>query len=262
MFPGRILHYNELMKTKLYITLAAVLAAHFSAVAQLPGGGGSPAGINAAVVKLFGNITGFTAKADVQVLDKEEKETLRAPMDFALLDEKVRVQLDLTQMKNKDMPTGAAESLKQMGMSQVISIIRPDQKLVYIIYPEQKCYLTMPLAKEDADALEKNPKIEKTALGKETIDGHPCVKNKVVLTDEKGQILEATTWNATDLKDFPLQIRTKEKENTSIVRYKQVQFTKPEAKQFEAPAGYTKYNDAQELMQGMMKKMLSGGETK
>ena len=75
-------------------------------------------------------------------------------------------------------------------------------------------------------------------------------------------LMHPTTWKASDLKDFPVQIKTKEKENTSIMRYQQVQFAKPDAKQFEAPVGYTKYSDNQELMQGLMKKMLSGGETK
>ena len=249
------------MKTKLHIALAAVLLANFSVSAQLPGGG-SPAGISAALTKLFGDTKAFSAKADVQVFDKDQKEMISMPMDFALLDDKVRVKIDLTQMKNKDMPEGAAASLKQMGMAQIVSIIRPDQKLIYIIYPEQKCFTTMPLPKADADTVAKTPRIEKTALGKETIDGHACVKNKVVITDDKGQTVEATTWNATDLKDFPVQIKTKEKENTSIMRYRQVQFAKPDAKQFEPPVGYTKYSDTQELMQGLMKKMLSGGEAK
>ena len=78
-----------------------------------------------------------------------------------------------------------------------------------------KKYQSMPLAKGEAEALEKGLKVEKTALGKETIDGHACVKNKVVVKNEQGAVLEAITWNATDLKDFPLQIEMKEKDNTS-----------------------------------------------
>ena len=249
------------MKTKYYSVLAAVLLAGFGAGAQLPGGG-APAGISAALIKLFGDIAAFSAKADVRVLDKDGKETTSAPMDFALLDEKVRVQIDMTQMKSKDLPPDSVAGLKQMGMAQVISIIRPDKKLIYIIYPEQKCFMTMPMPKEEADAATKTPKIEKTALGKETIDGHACVKNKVLITDDKGQTLEATIWTANDLKDFPLQIKSTEKDTTSIIRYKQVQFAKPDAKQFDAPAGYTEYNSPQELMQGMMKKMLSEGQPK
>ena len=54
------------------------------------------------------------------------------------------------------------------------------------------------------------------------------------------------------------QIQTKEQENTSFVRFKQVQFKKPDADLFEPPNGYTQYSDPQELMQGVMKKVMEG----
>jgi hypothetical protein len=82
------------------------------------------------------------------------------------------------------------------------------------------------------------------------------VKNKVVITDDKGQKSEVTVWNATDLKDFPVQIQTAEKENTVVMRYRDIQFAKPDAKQFDAPAGFTEFGDVQQLMEGVMKKML------
>src|SRR5436190_20645814 len=179
------------------------------AQAQIPGAGDA-GGMTAALTKLFGDVTAFTAKAQVQVMDSTNKEIANMPMDFTLLDKKIRVEIDLTQTKNASMPPGAATTLRQMGMAQVISLVRPDKKLVYIIYPDQKAMITMPLPDEDLDVAAKNSKTSKTPLGKETVDGHPCVKNKVVITSEKGEVLEATTWNAIDLQDFPLQIQTKE----------------------------------------------------
>ncbi len=216
--------------------------------------------MSAALTRLFGDVKAFTAKADIQVLDEAQKEKVSLPMDFALLDSSVRVEMDLTQMKNKDMPPGAAESLKQMGIAHIVSVIRPEKKAVFVIYPNQKSVLTMPMSAEDAAAAEKAPKIEKTELGKETVDGHACVKNKVVITDDKGKTLEATTWNATDLKDFPVRIQTKDAQNTSIVHFKDVQFTKLEASQFDIPAGYTQYSDPQEMMMGIMKKSMEQGQ--
>jgi hypothetical protein len=221
-----------------------------SARAQVPGTGSG--GINAALTKLFGKVNAFTAQVEVQVLDKSQTEVVNTPMDFAVLDRKIRVAVDMSQMRNKQAPPGYATALKQMGMAQVTSIIRPDKKLIYIVYPDQKCYLTMSLPTENAD--EKEPKIQKTALGKETIDNHPCVKNQVVLSDDKGQSLEATTWNATDLKDFPVQIQTTEKDQTSIMHFRDVRFEKPDPALFEPPADYQKYKDQQELLTAIMKK--------
>jgi len=217
--------------------------------------------MSAAITKLFGDIKAFTAKAEVQVLDNSQKEMVSMPMDFALLDKSIRVEMDLTLMRNKQMAPGLADSLKQMGMAHVISIISPPKKSAFVIYPDQKSVLNMPLPKEDSDAA-RSPKLEKTALGKETLDGHPCVKNQVVITDERGEKVDALTWNATDLKDFPIQIQTKETGNTSVVRFKQVQFTALEPAQFEPPAGFATYDSQQELMQAMMKKMAPGAQKK
>jgi len=144
----------------------------------------------------------------------------------------------------------------------MVSIVRPDQKVVYLIYPSQKSSLAMPMPPDQAETLQGNSKLAKTALGKETIDGHNCVKNQVVVTDENGRTLEATTWNAADLKDFPLQIRTQEQGNTSVLRFKDVKFSSPEPKQFDPPDGYTQYKDMQEMMQAIMGKMLGGAEKK
>lgn len=211
--------------------------------------------MSAAITKLFGDIKAFSAKAEVRVLDNSQQEVVSMPMDFALLDKSIRVEMDMTQMKNKQMPPGMSNTLKQMGMAHVISVISPGKKSAIVIYPDQKSVLNLPLPKSDTDTA-KEPKLEKTSMGKETLDGHPCVKNKVVITDEKGEKVDAFTWNATDMKDFPIQIQTKEAENTSVVKFSSVSFEPPPAAQFEVPAGFTQYKDQQELMQGIMKKVM------
>jgi hypothetical protein len=208
--------------------------------------------MNAALVRLFGPGVNFTSKAMVKVNDPSGTTILDAPMDFALLDSKLRVQLDLAQMKSKDMTPAALEAMKKLGLSQVVSVIRPDKQAVLISYPQKKAFVQMAYSKEDAAAAAKTPKVEKTVLAKETIDGHPCAKTKVRLTMDQAQAIEAITWNASDLKDFPVQIQTTERGNTSLILFRQIQFVRPDAKLFEAPAGFTQYNDQQELMRSAL----------
>ena len=237
--------------------LFTVLSA-LSALAQIPGAG-SPSGVNASLAKLFSDFPGFTAKAELQVLDKARKEWLRTPMNFAVLGNQLRADLDLTKAKNEEVAASAA-TLKQMGMAEVVSIVRPDKKLVYVLFPGVESCLEMPIPKEEADAIDKNTKIEKTPLGKETVEGHPCVKNKVVVKSDKGQILEATTWNATDLKDFPVKIESREQENTSVIRFTDVQLSKPDSAKFEIPANYARYKNQQDLMMGVARKAMGGSK--
>jgi hypothetical protein len=239
--------------------LVTVLLTGCAVYGQMPG---SPAGMSTALTKLFGDTTAFTAKGEMSVTDTAQKELANWPMDFSLLDKKIRVEIDVTRSRNPNMNAQMATTLKQMGMAQVISIIRPDKKLAYVIYPDQKAMMALPFSKEESREVEKAPKVSKTQLGKETIDGHPCIKNKVVVSDSTGQSLEATTWDASDLKDLPIQIQTEEKGTISIVRFKQIQFARPEAGLFEPPTGFTQYANPEDLKVGIMKKMLDSGAKK
>jgi hypothetical protein len=217
--------------------LALALLAPTLAHAQIPTAG-SPTGLNAAFVKLFGNVTAFSARLDTKVLDKSGKEWVNMPMQFAALDNKVRMDINLEQTTSRDLPASVISGLKNAGMERIVSIFRPDREMTFILYPGARKYMTMALAKGETEAMQKGLQVQKTAAGKEKIDGHACVKNKVVIKNDKGTVLEATTWNAPDLKDLPIQIETTEKDKRVIMHFSQVQFAKPDAKQFEVPGDY------------------------
>lgn len=206
--------------------------------------GGTPGGVNAAFARLFGTNAAFSAKVDVQVLDDLQKETLRMPMNFAVLGDNIRVETDLSRAKSKALsPKGLAE-FKQMGLDRVTSVIRPDKKAMYLVYPGAQGYI-----EETAEPAGADLKINRTALARETVDGHASVKNRVVMKNGKGEVLlDAVVWNASDMNDFPVQIATKENADTTILRFQQVQFVRPDLKLFEAPAGFTKYLSPQALM--------------
>ena len=237
-------------------TAAGLFVLAGAVVAQPQMGGGAP-GWNAAMTKLFGDVKAFSARADMRALDKAGKESVNMTMGFALLDEKVHLDIDLSQMKGAQMQPGTAAQLKQMGMDRMAVIVFPAKKSMYLIYPGLQAYVDMPVPNEEGLA-DKNVKINKTVLGNETIDGHPCVKNKVVLTDDKGQKAEAIVWNATDLKEFPVQMQMNDKDATVVMRYKDIQLAKPDAKQFAAPAGYGKHTDMMQLMQVAVQKATRG----
>ena len=216
---------------------AATLLGGAAAIAQVPAAG-SAMGVDAAFLKLFGAVTTFTARADTQVFDETQKETVRMPIQWAALDSKVRLEVDLEQMTSKDMSPSTLASLKQAGMTRIVSVFRPDKQCTFVIYPGVQSYLSIPLAKGESEALEKALKVERTPAGNETIDGHACVKNKVIVRGEKGAALEAVTWNAADLKDFPVQIEMKAKQSTVRIRFTQVKLVSVDSKQFELPTNY------------------------
>ena len=146
--------------------------------------------------------------------------------------------------------------MKQMGMDKMVMISRPDKKIAYMVYPELEAYAEMTIQNPEAAAPATNFKLETTELGKETVDGHPCVKNKAVVTDDKGNKHESIVWNATDLKNFPIKIETTEQGHKATMLFKDVKLAKPDAGLFDPPAGYKHYDNLQQMMQQeMMKRM-------
>lgn len=215
-------------------------------------------GISAAMVKLFGSHTAFSSRTLVRMLDKADKETMSLTMNLAMLDGSIRLDLDLTQLKSKDVTPETIAPLKQMGMDKMISIIRPDKRATLVICPAIKSYAEMPMGADEVADWSRKYKVEKSSLGQETLDGHLCEKKKAPVYDEKGGKVDATVWEATDLKSFPIQMQMNQSEATVIMRYRDVQLARPEAKLFEAPAGFTKYDSMEKLMQGAMMKALGG----
>jgi hypothetical protein len=208
---------------------------------------GPPQGPNfdAALVKLFGDNSGFSATIEIHSSGTSGNETTMTG-NTALLDGNSRFEMDLSNMQGGHIPPQAAARMKQMGMSKIIVISRRDKNLSYMIYPDMQAYMERPA--QSASAAAADYKSEVTKLGEETIDGHACVKNKVVVTAPDGATHESTVWNATDLKQFPLKIQSSEHGMNTVMLFKDVKLDKPDAAQFDPPADFKKYDNMMSLM--------------
>lgn len=240
-------------------TLLPILAAALCALpawaqpGAAPGGGG----MNTALLKLLGKNTTFTAKGSMRMLDGTQKEMATMPFQMAMLEDKTRIEMDMSEMKGQLMPPQVLAQMKSAGVEKNIFISRPDKKVNYIVNAGANGYVEVPFAKEELASLDTRTKVEKSSLGKETIDGHACTKNKAIVTDGDGKAHEFTTWNATDLKDFPIQLQTTENGFVVIMQYKNVQFTKTDARQFEPPIGLTKFANAEAMNAVVMQRLMN-----
>src|SRR6266542_5770604 len=81
--------------------LAAILATGAVGIAQAQMPSGGPPGWNAAMTKLFGDVKAFSAKAELRALDKAGQPAIQMPMNFALRDNKVRMDIDMTLLKGR-----------------------------------------------------------------------------------------------------------------------------------------------------------------
>jgi hypothetical protein len=236
------------------LVLLGVLLKPLAGFTQVPGPTG---GANSAMIKLFGDLPAFTGNASVYVFNSNRVETLRMPSIFSGLNNNLRVDVDMGLIQSSQLPAASIAKLKQLGLDRLCSVNRPDKKVIYIIYPNARSYVNMPLSKEDADIA--GEKLFRTPIARATLDGHACVKNRSVVKNRKGAVLlDAVTWNASDLRDFPLRIEVKENGSTSVTHFQRVSFTKPAPALFDAPAGYKLFSNPLDLTMAAVRNASAG----
>jgi len=229
-----------------------------TALAQRGPMGGSPPGLDPIMAKLFGSIKGFSAKAEMTVNTPRGEMTMTVV--YEMLGGKIRMEMDMASIMGAQMPPEAKAQMKMMGMDRIVNIVLPETRQLCVIYPGAQAYLEMPLPQAGAAAdAGKEAKVEYAEVGKETIDGHPCVKSKMTVDAGEGNAREGFIWTATDLKGFPLQIQFNDPRMPMTMRFKDVQMKEPDAAHFIPPADFTKYNNPQEMMQGVIQKKMSAG---
>ena len=219
--------------------------------------GGAPQ-FSTAFTKLFGEHKAFSADMDMEMTEQGSKEALSTPGKVSYLDGKSRLEIDLSRAKGPQLPPGMGEQLKAMGMGQMTMIAEEGKTNSYLVYPSLQAYAVIPTG-DGKGADDSKVKLDSTELGKDTVEGQPCIKNRVVITEGDGTKSEATVWNATELKKFPVRIETTKDKHTVRMSFKNVKLARPDAKLFDAPAGYKKYDNVQTMMQEMIMKSIQGG---
>ncbi len=244
--------------TSLLISL--VLTTHAQPGPRGRGMGGPPAGpqFGGDLGKIFGEHKAFSANLEFHLNSANAGESVTMPGKISYLEGKSRFEMNMAEMKGGQMRPETAGQMKSMGMDKIVTLSRPEKKTTCLIYPGLQAYVENPIRDAEAARPESDFTLEVTKIGSETVDGHECVKNKVVSTDKEGKTHESTVWNATDLKNFPVKIETAEANGKVIMLFKDVNFAKPDAAQFEPPADCTKYDSMMTLMQEQMMKRMGG----
>jgi hypothetical protein len=245
------------MKKILLLLLAGFLCLNQMPVHAQPGGGmGAPKGpsFGGSLSKLLGDTTAFSATMELQTKGPSG-DNVTIPGKISFLEGKSRTELDMSKAMGPNVPPEALAQMKAMGMDAIVIIAQPEKKLSYTAFPGMKAYFETAIADTETTQATSKYKVQTTELGKETVDGHPCIKNQVVVTDDQGTNHVSTVWNATDLKKFPVKIESTEQGQPATMLFKDIKLAKPDAALFAPPTDFQRYNDYTSLlMQEMMKR--------
>ncbi len=209
-------------------------------------------------MELFGKNEAFSATAHTSIADEKGRVGHHMFMKYALLDGNFRTEMDMADSKNKKMSAEEAEQMKAMGMDKIIMLHRSADNKTYMVYPGMKAYCEVTQRQTEVKKKHTVTKVDKTEVGKDTIDGHACVRNKVVMTYEDGGTREMMVWSAKDLKDFPIKTEMPHNKGTIITAFRDIDQSRPDSSLFSLPSDYTAYGSMQEMMMANMQKMMGG----
>ena len=133
--------------------------------------------------------------------------------------------------------------MEMTGRGQtMITIMRPDKQVVWMIMPAQNSYREMPFNNRSNDMLSQlsdpNVKSEKKFIGNETVEGHPAKKYSVTIIRDGKKEAMGSVWEATDLNNFLIKHQSEDQEMTTV--WKNIKTGGVSDSLFEVPAGYTK----------------------
>lgn len=120
-----------------------------------------------------------------------------------------------------------------------IHIIRPDKNLMWVILPQQKTYMEMPLTEEAHQnllTLTENQKAKMKKIGTETVNNYACEKYETTMSHQ-GKATKFYVWVAPEL-GMPLKVVTQNGSFSSEI--KDIKTGEVEASLFEPPPGYRK----------------------
>jgi len=97
-------------------------------------------------------------------------------------------------------PGKERREMDQRG-KKMITIMRKDKKVSWMLMPEQKMYMEMPMDGGGSRSQPRNTsdfKIDASVVGTETVNGIKATKSKVVMTDSKGNKMGGFMWRTED----------------------------------------------------------------
>lgn len=239
---------------KLLSTLFAALVFGVPAIAQMAGGpapgpGGS---FENGMEKLFSSTPVFSATMRTAINGPNGPMSVKAKMFFD--HQNSRTEMNMTDVQGGGLPPSAVAQMQAIGMDKIVMITPSSKKNIYMVYPKIHSYAAVTMPPSDASGIS----MQTTKLGEETVAGHSCVKNKVVMTNN-GQQNELTVWNATDLNNFPVQIVQSQQGMSATVTFENVSFGKLSSDLFQPPSNYTRYSSMQSLMESAVTSHQPGG---
>ncbi|MGH7941807.1 MAG: hypothetical protein ACREFR_12130 [Limisphaerales bacterium] len=191
----------------------------------------------------------FTAIGQMDMCDASGAVRFELPMNVSASRNCFRWDADVS--KVRPLPPRVIMMAKMMRTDKQIFLVKKDGSNVCIIYPNLHAYVQIPIpppALAEFDARSAATQIRKIEAGQETVDGHPCIKNKVFDVDPNIPPQPGLMWNASDLRGFPIKIELETDRGLMKFHFQKVVVQPSNSSLFNIPRDYMLFTNSGALM--------------
>lgn len=191
----------------------------------------------------------FSAIGQCDLCTRAGDVQLELPMDVAVSTNVFRWEVDAS--KVSPLPPQVKTMAKMMRTDRQIFLVNKNEQRIYMIYPDLHAYIQIPIpesALADVEARSDATQVQKTELGRETIDGHPCIRNKAVTVEPGSPPEQGLMWNATDLQGFPIKMQLNTARGLMKFQFQDVVIQNPDPTLFLVPGNYNLFTNSADLM--------------
>lgn len=217
----------------------------------------------ATLSELLSDTRSFTANAEMQLPAAPPDEAITLRFGTAMRDGLMRWDLGVNQLSAWLEPE-MLQQFRAAKVDRVLFFLQSEQP-ARVVIPGLPGYAETPLKNDSplhAQAGAAIGHLQKVEVGREVIDGHPCVKYRLWQNDNNGKAIpgrDAAVWQATDLNNLPIQLAVRMPQGLWQFRFRKIRMTRPDEKYFQIPASYTRYPDNGALLQAATAKALGAG---
>jgi hypothetical protein len=136
-------------------------------------------------------------------------------------------------------PGKERREMNQGGMNMV-TISRHDKKVMWMLMPETKSYMEMPMGAQSAPGDISGYKMEHSEVGKDTLNGVPTTKSKLIMTGPDGGKLGGFMWSTKEGIMVKMDAISVDKGDKMRIKQEltNLKIGKQDPQLFEIPPGY------------------------
>jgi hypothetical protein len=204
--------------------------------------------VSMVLARLLEKAPSFSARGEIKVFSKAEPIPSAASGVVESKSGDLRWEIKLADITSAQFSDSAKTLLKQVNGDRLLLLTQRRAAMNELVFSRAGACIEQ--------ALPAVKLLAPRAQASEVIGGHSCARERVAVRDGDGRSYELVVWRAKDLQKLPVQIQFAEAGETIRIRFEDIRFRPIPAQRFQLPAGLSKHETIEDLMQWVLTEKL------